>query len=826
MAPVATILGVILGILAAAFVLAGVVFLFSTIFALTMRVLKNIFTFIGATVTDFLRLVGSILAAIMFAPLTVLAIVFGRWSRSKHFATAFSMEWHSAFRSIYRIFIGNPARLLGLSSALEGVEKRVPDAMAAAPTRDKPSKKRVGVFDGYTIVGSLKGGGSGGKLYIAEPDEIKQAAFVKRGMDVGQVVIKVFSLKDGSSMPQIVRESRALDAARKLGLVLEHELTGERFFYVMRYVPGESLTAVTQRMHSLSPREGLDDTQLKHTIGYADDLLVVLDSYHRSGLWHKDVKPDNIIIDGKHGDAKAHLVDFGLVTPLRSAMTLTTHGTEYFRDPELVRQALRGVKVHQIDGSKFDVYAAGAVLYSMIENSFPAHSGLSQISKRCPDALRWIVRRAMAEYDRRYPSANAMLADLRVVMTAEDQFSVKPADLPSVKLGDDIEHEVIPEPMPAYGPAPTPRAGSPVPPAAAFTPNQSAPNQSAPNQEDADQRRASGSTQRVGRPSVNLVDWWSGKYAIAGKPAPKQKKQGKKKGFVVSAGLGEDGAFARVDRPQPLNKIVPADQRKSAKDQLKHARGRAQKMRGRAQSRRAAARKNSRSYNNAPGAGVIFAGLLGIGVLFAGVVVVGALIGEGAESRHAHPHPPEAPDTSYASAYASAKAQHGDHQHTDDFSFFSQSRYPDSPSHFYSSMDLPLVDVNALFVSHNANSIDSELRTEISNGLRILDAHGMETYGDFAENATERDIELLAEYRNAIGAVPGDSDELIIRSRDWINSHEDSDAVMILTTDPDDGQFRVILVTSIFHTNQPVTETTVKNLLLLLKNNGYGAHAD
>jgi hypothetical protein len=35
-------------------------------------------------------------------------------------------------------------------------------------------------------------------------------------------------------------------------------------------------------------------------------------------------------------------VDFGLITPLRSAMTLTTHGTEYFRDPEMVRMALQG----------------------------------------------------------------------------------------------------------------------------------------------------------------------------------------------------------------------------------------------------------------------------------------------------------------------------------------------------------------------------------------------------------------------------------------------------------------------------------------------------
>ena len=44
-------------------------------------------------------------------------------------------------------------------------------------------------------------------------------------------------------------------------------------------------------------------------------------------------------------------------------MTLTTHGTEYFRDPEMVRLALKGVKVHQVDGAKFDIYAVGAVLF-------------------------------------------------------------------------------------------------------------------------------------------------------------------------------------------------------------------------------------------------------------------------------------------------------------------------------------------------------------------------------------------------------------------------------------------------------------------------------
>ena len=783
---VATLFGIIFAILVGAFVLAAVVFLFSTIFGLTFKALKgiftvigmiftNIFTFIGATVTDTLRLVGSILAALMFAPLTILAIVVGRWSRSKHLASAFSFECHSAMSCIYRLFIGNPARLLGLSKALEGVEKRVPEAMAAAPTSDKPNKKRVGVFEGYTIVGSLKSGGSGGKLYIADPNEIKQASFTKRGIDADQVVIKVFSLHDGSSMPQIVRESRALDAARKLGLVLEHELTADRFFYVMRYVPGESLSAVTKRMHSLSPRDGLDDTQLKHTIGYADDLLTILDTYHRSGLWHKDVKPDNIIIDGKHGSAKAHLVDFGLVTPLRSAMTLTTHGTEYFRDPELVRQALRGVKVHQIDGSKFDVYAAGAVLYSMIENSFPAHSGLSQITKRCPDALRWIVRRSMAEYDRRYPSSAAMLADLRVVMTAPDPFKVKPADLPSVKIGDDVSPMPIPEPMPEYGAAPAQRvgalvrsqAGSPVPPAI--------------------------DGRRVGRPNVNLVGWWSGKYAVSGGTQPGNQKG--KKGFVATAGIGKDGAFARVQRDiesDPLSRIVPTDQRKSAKDQVRDARQRANSMRSRASARRGSVRNKRNEYKNTPGAGVIFAGILGLAVIFGGLAVIGALLLPAfSQNGSMVPAPPNPPVVATSVVMPAVE-------------------------------DLPMVHASMLVVSDLGDAITPEIQA----GLALLSDRGLHTLGDLSGHPAETDIIHLAEYRNAIGAVPSDSDTLIIRTRDWISGHENIDAVMLLTTNPESTDPIYILVTEGFHTTQEISVDAISTILTLFKNNGFSAYAD
>jgi hypothetical protein len=125
----------------------------------------------------------------------------------------------------------------------------------------------------------------------------------------------------------------------------------------------------------------------------------------------------------------------------------------------MVRLAMQGVKVHEVDGVRFDVYSAGAVLYSLIENSFPAHGSLSRISRRCPEALRWIVQRAMAEMGSRYPSAAEMRADLAALAAARDAFAVRPADLPSFQRAS-ASPSPAPEPAP-FPPAPGRGAAEP-----------------------------------------------------------------------------------------------------------------------------------------------------------------------------------------------------------------------------------------------------------------------------------------------------------------------------------------------------------------------------
>lgn len=810
---VATLLTVLLAILAGAFALAAIIFLIGKIFGITFMILGNIFRFIGAEVKDLLRFVSSVLASVLFAPLVVLSIVIGRWSASKHYAGSLMAELRGATRCVYRFFIGNPARLFGLGGALEGVERRVPEAMAAAPTRDKPSKKRVGMFEGYKIIGSLKGGGSGGKLYIAEPDEVKQAVFAKRKLgEVDQVVIKVFSLNDGSSLPQIVRESRALDAARQLGLVLEHEMSPERFYYVMRYVPGESLSVVTQRMHTLSPSGGLGDDELRQAMGYMNDLLVALDTYHNAELWHKDVKPDNIIVDGRGEGARAHLVDFGLVTPMRSAMTLTTHGTEYFRDPELVRQALRGVKVHQIDGSKFDVYAAGAVLYSIVENSFPAHGGLSQITKRCPEALRWITRRAMAEYDRRYPSAAAMLADLQVVIESEDAFALKPIDLPSVAQGDAAAEDLVESiPAPEWDDSVQPdfarAAGTPVPPRG-----------------DANGRKRG----RVGRPRTN-TDFWSGRYQVAGSPvaAPRKKRVKHKKGMVVEAGMGQGGPYMKVNgepvRRRPLRD--PGD-RRPAREQVKTARARAEQRRANAARRisEARARRAGRKadYSNTPGAAVVFGGLLGLAVLFGlGAVGYGVYKSEMEQnkvSRYAHA------DGSVRISHDGAVASSTGHSHYGDgYEAFDHDH--DHADTWYAGSDLPAVDAELLLMSMLPQPIEPELMDELVNGTLAMEKSGVSFIGSILPGVEEdRSIDLIAQLQMMLGSTPVDSDAFHATVQNWLLTMP-FDGVLVLYNPPVDSGHsgeRAFLITDQFYADHALAHETVPVLLHDLASNGYG----
>jgi serine/threonine protein kinase len=402
----------------------GVLFLVWKVLRLAAGIVRHSLRFVRHELVDVVHTLAAAVTSLTMVPLAAANAVILRLGAARHYGRAILDEWKSVGVGLWRVALGNPLRALGLGRVADRMEHVLPDVMERAPR----ARGRRATFEGYDVVGTLPSGGSGAQLFIARP----RAATVRRFHQAGrplpkEVVIKSFALVTGSTLPQIVRESRALEAASRLGLVCEHQLTDDHFYYVMPYVKGQELDRVGQQLHARSGAAGLGGDELALVLGYTMDVLRNLQRFHSGGLWHKDVKPANILISA----GQAHLVDFGLVTPLASAMTLTTHGTEYYRDPEMVRLALQGVKVHEVDGVRFDIYSAGAVLYSLIENSFPAHGSLSRITKRCPEALRWIVQRSMAELSARYGDAEEMRADLEVLASAADPDALRPADLPS-----------------------------------------------------------------------------------------------------------------------------------------------------------------------------------------------------------------------------------------------------------------------------------------------------------------------------------------------------------------------------------------------------------
>jgi serine/threonine-protein kinase len=142
-----------------------------------------------------------------------------------------------------------------------------------------------------------------------------------------------------------------------LALYDSGETPDHLLYYVMPFIPGESLRARLDRDRQLS----VDDA-VQITIEVAS----ALDYAHRQGIIHRDIKPENILLEDGH----AIVADFGIAHAI-SAMgeekltqTGITLGTPTYMSPE---QAM-GEK--DIDG-RSDVYALGCVLYEMIAGTPP-----------------------------------------------------------------------------------------------------------------------------------------------------------------------------------------------------------------------------------------------------------------------------------------------------------------------------------------------------------------------------------------------------------------------------------------------------------------------
>ena len=190
-------------------------------------------------------------------------------------------------------------------------------------------------------------------------------------------------------------------------------------YIVFEYVEGETLKERIRRLGRLPVSEA---------VAYAIEIGRALEAAHDSKLVHRDVKPQNVLIDG---DGRAKVTDFGIARSLEAqGLTATGRvlGTTDYVSPE---QALG----HEVTGQS-DIYSLGIVLYEMLTGETPfkadtqvavamkhVREQLPDVQRRRPEisaSLAAVVERATAkETQNRYQDVGEMVHDLEEVLGIE-----------------------------------------------------------------------------------------------------------------------------------------------------------------------------------------------------------------------------------------------------------------------------------------------------------------------------------------------------------------------------------------------------------------------
>jgi tRNA A-37 threonylcarbamoyl transferase component Bud32 len=239
-----------------------------------------------------------------------------------------------------------------------------------------------------------------------------------------RVAIKVLHREISDQPDQLERFRREARAVASLShpnlvAVIDAGEDGGHPYIVFEYVPGETL----KKRIDADGRLGLDEAT-----AYAIEIGRGLAAAHAARLIHRDVKPQNVLIDA---EGRAKITDFGIARSLEAhGLTATGRvlGTTDYVSPE---QAM-GKEVDP----RTDVYSLGIVLYEMLTGDVPFQAetqvgvAMKHVNENVPDvqrarpetsaALAAALERAVAkDPNDRYADMNHFLSDLEGALEVE-----------------------------------------------------------------------------------------------------------------------------------------------------------------------------------------------------------------------------------------------------------------------------------------------------------------------------------------------------------------------------------------------------------------------
>jgi serine/threonine protein kinase/predicted Zn-dependent protease len=257
----------------------------------------------------------------------------------------------------------------------------------------------------YQIIEELGKGGMG-KVYKAQDTEIKD-----------KVALKLLKPEIAADKKTIERFQNELRFARKIShrnVCRMYDLNKEEgtYYITMEYVPGEDLKNSIIRMGPLSAGKA---------IFIAKQVCEGLAEAHELGVVHRDLKPQNIMIDRK---GNARIMDFGIARSITGKGITGAGvmiGTPEYMSPEQVE----GKEVDQ----RSDIYSLGVILYEMVTGRVPfeGDTPLSiavkhktetpkeprELNTQIPEELSRVILRCMEkDKEKRYQSAGEVSSEL------------------------------------------------------------------------------------------------------------------------------------------------------------------------------------------------------------------------------------------------------------------------------------------------------------------------------------------------------------------------------------------------------------------------------